>query len=63
MENGVKITMALEEAADRLNKAAGGAGEITVEMLRKDIEDGLPLDGDGSLDLVILAAWLASGNA
>jgi len=30
-----------------------------VEMIREDIDDGAPLNADGTLNLVHYAAWLA----
>ena len=35
-----------------------GGGEITEEMLRADINDGAPTNPDGSLNIVLYAAWL-----
>ncbi len=36
-----------------------GPKPVTVEMLRSDIDDGAPVNGDGTINLLHFAAWLA----
>ena len=36
-----------------------GPKPVTVEMLQADIDDGAPTNPDGSISLVLYAAWLA----
>ncbi|MCC6910005.1 MAG: hypothetical protein IT430_18885 [Phycisphaerales bacterium] len=42
----------------RLLTRAGGQS-ITAAMIERDIDDGAPLNGDGTVNLVFYAAWLA----
>ena len=52
------------KAAELLTKAGGKA--ITEEMIANDIEDGAPVNADGTINLVFYAAWtvkeLANGG-
>ena len=48
--------MTLEQAARVLS--AMGARHVAVEDLRQDIEAGAPVNADGTVNLVHLAAWL-----
>ncbi len=41
----------------RIIKAAGGRS-VTPESLRADIDAGMPLNADGTINLVNYAAWL-----
>ena len=43
--------------AARLLAKAGGE-PVTEEMIRTDLDDGAPLNRDGTLNLVHYAAWL-----
>ena len=47
----------LEDLARILS--AIGPKSVTVEMLQADIDDGAPVNRDGSLNLLHYAAWLA----
>jgi hypothetical protein len=44
-------------AALRIIRAAGGRS-VTPELLQADIDAGVPLNADGSFNLVYYAAWL-----
>ena len=44
------------DAARLLTKAGGEP--VTEEMIRMDLDDGAPLNRDGTLNLVHYAAWL-----
>ena len=47
--------IALEDAAGLLTRFGK---PVTVEMLQDDIDDGAPVNPDGTLNLVAYAAWL-----
>lgn len=49
------------DAAKLLSKISGQT--IEPEMLEEDIEDGAPINPDGSLNLVHYGAWLAKEYA
>jgi len=49
--------MTLAQAARVL--AASGSRLTTIETLRRDIDTGAPVNGDGTVNLVHYAAWLA----
>ncbi len=38
--------------------SASGPKPVTVEMLQADIDDGAPVNRDGTMNLVHYAAWL-----
>jgi hypothetical protein len=42
---------------------ASGPKRVTVEMLEADIEDGAPVNADGTLNLVQYVAWLVKEMA
>ena len=42
---------------------ASGPKPVTVEMLEADIEDGAPVNADGTLNLVQYVAWLVKEMA
>jgi hypothetical protein len=46
----------LEDLARILS--VSGPKPVTVEMLRADIDDGAPVNADGSMNLVLYVAWL-----
>ena len=46
----------LEDLARILS--ASGPHPVTVEMLQKDIDDGAPVNPNGTMNLVHYAAWL-----
>jgi hypothetical protein len=48
--------LTLADAARLLSAAAGQA--VAIEMLQADIAAGAPTNGDGTINLVHLAAWL-----
>ena len=50
-------SMTLSDAARVL--AASGSQHATAEALQSDIDTGMPTSPDGTLDLVVYAAWLA----
>ena len=37
---------------------ASGWKPVTVDMIRDDIDDGAPVNPDGTINLVVYAAWL-----
>lgn len=39
---------------------SGAGAEITEEQIRRDVEEGAPVSGDGTMDLIHYAAWLAA---
>jgi hypothetical protein len=47
----------LEDLAQILT--ALGPKPVTVEMLQADIDDGAPINRDGTINLLHFAAWLA----
>lgn len=51
--------MAIKTAAAVLTKASGQP--VTVQMLSEDVAAGLPTNPDGTLNLVLYAAWLLGG--
>ncbi len=38
--------------------SASGPKPVTAEMLQADIDDGAPVNGDGTMNLLEYAAWL-----
>ena len=48
--------LSLEDVARILT--ASGWKPVTVDMVRDDIDDGAPLNPDGTMNLVQYAAWL-----
>jgi len=48
--------LSLEDVARILS--ASGWKPVTVEMVRDDIDDGAPVNADGTINLVLYAAWL-----
>ena len=53
----VRLTaLSLADAATVLSKASGKS--VTEAMLREDIAAGAPVNPDGTLNLIHLAAWL-----
>jgi len=54
-------SLRLEDLARILS--ALGPKPVTVEMLRDDIDDGAPVNPDGTLNLVHNAAWLVKEMA
>jgi hypothetical protein len=49
----------LADAARLLSKVGGRL--VTVEMLQKDIDAGAPTNPDGTINIVMYAAWLVRG--
>jgi len=49
-------SLAIADAALVLSKAGGQL--VSEEAIRQDIEDGAPMNPDGTLNLVLYAAWL-----
>ena len=49
------------DAARLLTKAGGEP--VTEEMIRDDLDDGAPLNRDGTLNLVHYTAWLVKESA
>lgn len=56
--------LSLVDAAAVLSRA--GTTPVTVAMLQQHVDDGMPLNPDGTINLVTYAAWLvreiANGN-
>ncbi len=50
------MALTIDQAARVLSTA--GPKPVTPEMVRDDIDDGAPMNGDGTLNLVHYAAWL-----
>lgn len=50
------LALTVPDAAKLLSKAGGQSVEM--DMLEADIAEGLPTNPDGSLNLVLYAAWL-----
>lgn len=50
------LALTVEQAARLLS--AAGPKPVTADMVRDDIDDGAPTNGDGTLNLVHYAAWL-----
>jgi len=42
---------------------ASGWKPVTVEMIRDDLDDGAPVNPDGTINLVHYAAWLVRENS
>jgi len=42
---------------------ASGTEPVTVEMLRRDVDAGAPVNPDGTINLVAYAAWLVKEAA
>jgi len=55
-------TALLLDDAARLLTRSGGI-PVTREMIQTDIDDGAPLNADGTLNLVHYAAWLVKDMA
>ena len=51
------LALPIADAAQLLSKA--GARQILVEQIEADIAAGAPTNGDGTINLVTYAAWLA----
>ena len=45
-----------EDAARVLS--ASGWKPVTVEMIRDDIDDGAPVNADGTINVILYAAWI-----
>ena len=50
-----------KEEVVRVLKLAGSR-TITMENLEKDIEDGAPVNEDGTMDIIAYGAWILKGN-
>ena len=51
------LALPIADAAQLLSKA--GARQIQVEQIEADVAAGAPTNGDGTINLVTYAAWLA----
>lgn len=51
----------LQDAARLLTKIGGES--VTVAMLQADVDEGAPLNANGTINLVHYAAWLVKGMA
>ncbi len=58
MDNSLKITALQPDMLIRLLKQAG-CRTITEETLVADVEAGMPVNSDGTFNLVNCVAWLA----
>ena len=52
------MAMSEKQLAELLTKTGGRT--ISPEAIAKDVRDGAPTNGDGSLNLIHYAAWLAA---
>lgn len=52
----LKVTALLVEDLAALLSKSGA--HVTAEMLRRDIDEGAPVNADGTVNLVHYAAWL-----
>jgi hypothetical protein len=50
--------LAVADAAKLLSRV--GSAPVTREMIEADVADGAPTNADGTLHLVLYAAWLVS---
>ena len=41
---------------------AAGSRTITLESLNADIDEGAPVNEDGTIDIIAYAAWILKGN-
>lgn len=57
MENSLKLTALSPENIVQLLKRAGCRG-MTIELLERDIDAGLPVNGDGTINLIEYTAWM-----
>jgi hypothetical protein len=51
-------SLSISQLAKLLSAASGK--RITIEMIRKDVDDGAPVNGDGTVNLFHYGAWLAN---
>ncbi len=51
------LALSIPDAARLLSKAGGHP--ISLEQIESDITSGAPLNGDGTINLITYAAWLA----
>lgn len=56
-ENQLNPTALSRDQAARVLSASGWK-PVTVEMVDADIDDGAPMNGDGTINLVHYSAWL-----
>lgn len=54
------LALRIADAAQLLSKA--GARQIRVEQIEADIAAGAPTNGDGTINLVMYAAWLSGAR-
>ena len=54
-------SLSLADAARLLTRAGGTP--VTREMIQTDIDDGAPINADGTLNLIHYAAWLVKEMA
>ncbi len=57
MENSLKMTALSPENVVQLLKRAG-CRDMTMEILERDIAAGLPVNGDGTINLIEYTAWM-----
>ncbi len=57
MENSLKMTALSPENVVQLLKRAG-CRDMTMELLERDIDAGLPVNGDGTINLIEYTAWM-----
>ena len=64
MDRANILSLTPPEAARTLTQAGGKKlPEVTAEMIEMDIEAGLPVNPDGTINAVIYVAWLIKGLA
>ena len=59
MENNAKALP--KESVVRVLKISGSR-TISLERLEKDIEEGAPVNEDGTIDLIAYGAWILKGG-
>ncbi len=61
-ETSAKITALTAEQLTKVLSAAGGR-RITEDMIHADIEAGVPVNSDGTVNLIHYTAWLVKEMA
>ena len=61
-ETGLRITALTIDQTAKILSAAGGR-RITEEMVRADIEAGVPTNPDGTVNLVHYTSWLVKESS
>ena len=56
--SGASTGLTIEQLSKLLSKTSGRS--ITEQMIRRDIKEGAPVNGDKTINLIHYGAWLAS---